>query len=314
MKFNNETIREAVKEWLEDATKAESKYGHISSWDTSGVIDMSSLFEGAEEFNDDIGNWDVSNVTDMNCLFFSAKSFNRYIGEWNVSNVTDMSDMFCIVDSFNQDIGSWDVSNVTNMNKMFAGAESFNQDLGSWDMSNVTDMEGMFDGTDNSFGELLGDNIYEVDEYDIYGVSIKMEKTIFYFGDDQQFEKLKLKIEISDSDLEYEIALDFLEDDIGGDDEKEYEDSILDKIKKELKCEYLIFTEVESKDGENDLVRIVDLPEIHDSEYVGDEGNHIPRGYKLSSEYHQASGLFSNYEEIIGYLKKIKTIPFNEIQ
>ena len=339
MKFNNETIREAVKEWLEDATKAESRHGHISSWDTSGVTDMSSLFEGAEEFNDDIGNWDVSsvtsmgsmfqfaksfnqdigswdvsNVTDMNCLFFSAKSFNRYIGEWNVSNVTDMSDMFCIVDSFNQDIGSWDVSNVTNMNKMFAGAESFNQDLGSWDMSNVTDMEGMFDGTDNSFGELLGDNIYEVDEYDIYGVSIKMEKTIFYFGDDQQFEKLKLKIEISDSDLEYEIALDFLEDDIGGDDEKEYKDSILDKIKKELKCEHLIFTEVESKDGENYLVRIVDLPEIHDSEYVGDEGNHIPRGYKLRSEYHQAGGLFSDYEEIIGYLKKIKTIPFNEIQ
>ena len=85
-------------------------------------------------------------------------------------------------------------------------------------------------------------------------------------------------------------------------------------MKKELKCEYLIFTEVESEDGENDLVRIVDLPEIHDSEYVGDEGNHIPRGYKLRSEYHQESGLFSYYEEIIGYLKKIKTIPFNEIK
>jgi len=109
------------------------------------------------------------------------------------------------------------------------------------------------------------------------------------------------------------IAEYFLEDD-EDDDEKEYEDSILDKIKKELKCEYLIFTEVESKDGENDLVRIVDLPEIHDSKYVGDEGNHIPRGYKLRSEYHQAGGLFSDYEEIIGYLKKIKTMPFNEIQ
>ena len=34
MKFNNETLKEAVKEWLEDATKAEAKYGHISSWDT----------------------------------------------------------------------------------------------------------------------------------------------------------------------------------------------------------------------------------------------------------------------------------------
>ena len=369
MKFNNKTLKKAVKEWLKDATKAESKYGHISSWDTSGVTDMSTLFKDAEEFNDDIGSWDVSNVTnmkemfkgeyhketrtfnqdiggwdtsnvtdmsnmfaycesfnqdigrwdvsnvtDMNGLFFSAKSFNQEIGSWDVSNVTDMCDMFCIADSFNQDIGSWDVSNVINMESMFSGASSFNKDLGSWDMSNVTDMEEMFFATDNSFGELLGDNIYEVDEYDIYGVSIKMEKTIFYFGDDQQFEKLKLKIEISDSDLEYEIALDFLEDDIGGDDEKEYEDSILDKIKKELKCEYLIFTEVESKDGENDLVRIVDLPEIHDSEYVGDEGNHIPKGYKLRSEYHQAGGLFSDYEEIIGYLKKIKTMPFNEIQ
>jgi hypothetical protein len=44
MKFNNETIREAVEGWREDSTKAESKYGHISSWDTSEVIDMSSLF------------------------------------------------------------------------------------------------------------------------------------------------------------------------------------------------------------------------------------------------------------------------------
>ena len=363
MKFNNKTLKKAVKEWLKDATKAESKYGHISSWDTSGVTDMSTLFKEEEEFNDDIrswntsavtnmknmfyqavsfnqdigewdvsnvtnmygvfqfaksfnqeiGSWDVSNVTDMNGLFFSAKSFNRYIGEWNVSNVTDMCDMFCIADSFNQDIGSWDVSNVINMESMFSGASSFNKDLGSWDMSNVTDMENMFDGTDYRFGELLGDNIYEVDEYDIYGVSIKMEKTIFYFGDDQQFEKLKLKIEISDSDLRDVIAEYFLEDD-EDDDEKEYEDSILDKIKKELKCEYLIFTEVESKDGENDLVRIVDLPEIHDSEYVGDEGNHIPRGYKLRSEYHQSGGLFSDYEEIIGYLKKIKTMPFNEIK
>ena len=76
MKFNNETIREAVKEWLEDATKAESKYGHISSWDTSGVTDMSSLFEEEEEFNDDIGNWDVSNVKDMELMFNNAESFN----------------------------------------------------------------------------------------------------------------------------------------------------------------------------------------------------------------------------------------------
>ena len=37
MKFNNETLRIAVKEWLEDETKAEATYGHISNWDTSEV-------------------------------------------------------------------------------------------------------------------------------------------------------------------------------------------------------------------------------------------------------------------------------------
>ena len=63
MKFNNETIKETVKEWLDDATKAESKYGHISSWDTSGVNDMESLFESAKDFNDDIGSWDVTCIT-----------------------------------------------------------------------------------------------------------------------------------------------------------------------------------------------------------------------------------------------------------
>ena len=50
MKFNNETLRIAVKEWLEDETKAEAKYGHISNWDVSNVTDMSNMFEEATSF------------------------------------------------------------------------------------------------------------------------------------------------------------------------------------------------------------------------------------------------------------------------
>ena len=30
MKFNNETLRAAVKQWLDDAEAAEATYGHIS--------------------------------------------------------------------------------------------------------------------------------------------------------------------------------------------------------------------------------------------------------------------------------------------
>ena len=54
MKFNNETIREAVKEWLDDDKLAESKYGDISNWDTSKVTDMSKLFYKARFFNEDL--------------------------------------------------------------------------------------------------------------------------------------------------------------------------------------------------------------------------------------------------------------------
>jgi surface protein len=69
MKFNYETIREAVKEWLDDDKLAESKYGDISTWDTSGVSVMSSLFENARDFNNDIGPWNTSNVTSMSQMF-----------------------------------------------------------------------------------------------------------------------------------------------------------------------------------------------------------------------------------------------------
>jgi len=65
MKFNNETLRTAVKEWLEDDKKAEAKYGHISNWDTSEVTDMSYMFDGATAFNQPIGNWDVKKVKDF---------------------------------------------------------------------------------------------------------------------------------------------------------------------------------------------------------------------------------------------------------
>ena len=60
--MDNQTIREAVKLWTVDfKEKAIEKYGHISTWQTGDVTDMSQLFEGKKEFNEDISLWDVSN-------------------------------------------------------------------------------------------------------------------------------------------------------------------------------------------------------------------------------------------------------------
>ena len=58
MKFNNDSLREAVNEWVNGQQKAEGKYGHISTWDTSDVTDMSNLFNftNAQRFNENISS------------------------------------------------------------------------------------------------------------------------------------------------------------------------------------------------------------------------------------------------------------------
>jgi len=62
----------------------------ISTWNTSQVTDMSELFRGKSEFNDDIGAWDTSGVTTMWRMFYGASAFNQPIGGWRVDKVTDM--------------------------------------------------------------------------------------------------------------------------------------------------------------------------------------------------------------------------------
>ena len=103
----------------------------IDTPDLSNVLNLTRMFYGVDNFNQNISSWDVSRVTKMNGMFSGADSFNQDIGSWNVSNVTKMSGMFAWTDNFNQDIGSWDVSNVTSMSWMFRWADSFNQDISS---------------------------------------------------------------------------------------------------------------------------------------------------------------------------------------
>ena len=43
-RFNNESIKDAVKIWYEDKDSALKKFGHISEWDVKEVTDMNELF------------------------------------------------------------------------------------------------------------------------------------------------------------------------------------------------------------------------------------------------------------------------------
>ena len=149
----------------------------ISNWDVSQVTTMSYMFytdfsidPPYSSFNVDIGSWDVSSVTDMSHMFENAKIFNQFIGEWDVSNVTDMSYLFSKAIDFNQPIDSWDVSSVNNMDSMFKMVSAtswfyneFNVPLNNWDVSNVTNMSNMFEHC-NDFNQSL-------DNWDVSNVS-----------------------------------------------------------------------------------------------------------------------------------------------
>ena len=98
-------IYTAVAAWLADATAAESKYGHISTWDTSGVKYMEELFEGASSFNEDISGWEVKNVQEMGKMFKEASSFNQDISAWDTSSVRQWEQIFMGASAFDQDLG-----------------------------------------------------------------------------------------------------------------------------------------------------------------------------------------------------------------
>jgi surface protein len=117
----------------------------ISGWNTSKVIDFTGMFLGCGNFNQPIGTWDTSQVTTMANMFQNAPKFNQNLGSWNTSNVTNLGTMFkdaLIYSNLGAPL-NWDVSKVTNMFETFRSCK-FNQDLGSWNVSNVTNFAHMF--------------------------------------------------------------------------------------------------------------------------------------------------------------------------
>ena len=83
----NEELKEAVNLWNTDKKECLKRYGHISEWDVSNVINMSGMFWGAKSFNQPLNDWNVSNVTRMSCMFYGTKSFNqpetlKHFGVW----------------------------------------------------------------------------------------------------------------------------------------------------------------------------------------------------------------------------------------
>ena len=170
-------IRPTVIAWFDDRATVEATYGHISTWDTSGVKDMSELFRNADSFNEDIGAWDTSGVTSFSSMFTDASSFNQDISGWRVDKVTTMQGMFAHTQAFNIPLGSWRVDNVVEMGEMFYNALAFNQDISGWAIDSVTDLYGMFRAAtafDQDLGWCVDDGVdlrYAFDDTPCYSTS-----------------------------------------------------------------------------------------------------------------------------------------------
>lgn len=72
IKFDNEGLNDAVNERYNRPNDALVKYGHISTWDTSNVINMWAMFSTAVKFNGDINDWNVLNVQNFGYMFHNA--------------------------------------------------------------------------------------------------------------------------------------------------------------------------------------------------------------------------------------------------
>ena len=200
--MDDTTIRTAVAAWVDDATAAEATYGHISTWETSEVTDMSKLFCGdnnagcpaplARYFNDDISAWNTSSVRTFSSMFFWALAFNQPIGAWDTSSATTMNSMFFETNgasSFNQPIGAWRVNNVVSFDSMFRMAKAFNQPLGDWSLDSAISMENMFRSA-SSFNQPLSDwHVYDVRSmYSIFNFASSFNQDLGWCVDDGVFD------------------------------------------------------------------------------------------------------------------------------
>ena len=146
---NKPQLQLAVNEWCYIREKSILQYGHISYWNTINITDMSFLFYGIVNFNDDISDWNTSNVNDMEHMFYNAQQFNQSIGNWITNNVIYMNAMFSSAYNFNQLVNNWNTNNVINMAYMFYDACNFNQNLNKWNIENVILFSNVFTHTYN---------------------------------------------------------------------------------------------------------------------------------------------------------------------
>ncbi|WP_408099095.1 BspA family leucine-rich repeat surface protein [Peredibacter sp. HCB2-198] len=123
----------------------------LSTFNTSQVTTMRSMFEWSAPTSLDLSSFDTSSVTNMRDMFAGAGVTTLNLSNFNTSAVTNMSRMFVYCYSLTSlNISNFNTSAVTDMSQMFyADGVLTSVDVSNFDTSAVTNMYGMFSGTIN---------------------------------------------------------------------------------------------------------------------------------------------------------------------
>ena len=131
----------------------------VSTWDTSGVVDMQAMFYDTRGLTSAIvglNSFDTSNVTNFNFVMGQEAlsnggpfggGFVYNLSNWRLSSATNVTEMFKnnrMISSIN--VSNWDVGSVTNFDSMFETLDYCVtiSGLHTWDVSSGVNFTQMF--------------------------------------------------------------------------------------------------------------------------------------------------------------------------
>ena len=104
--FKNSTFNNPLAAW----ERILPDVGHGGST-TKNITSMIGTFNGATVFNQDVSSWDMSGVTNVTSMFEGALAFNNggsnNIKDWDVKNCKNFTNMFYGANSFDRIIVNW---------------------------------------------------------------------------------------------------------------------------------------------------------------------------------------------------------------
>ncbi|QZA70621.1 hypothetical protein AH04_144 [Erwinia phage AH04] len=127
------------------ANSTATTYPGLDTWDVSSVTDMTGIFKGGVNFNQNLSAWKTTSVASLQDAFNGCVKYNQPMGTWKTTTCRSMKNMFYGCSVFNQDLSPWDTIRVTDFSQMFMNATAFNGNISKWNTISGNNFTSMFE-------------------------------------------------------------------------------------------------------------------------------------------------------------------------